>query len=214
MVGSSIVLEAIQERGHQASMYPTGHTDIHLADVVFFNIGDKVWERRPQAFNDIYLEVLNYKSLFGCQIMADLFAQIVFHVNMGNQSRKDKHLPPCTTAAYQPIQPTTDKEYNEQYMVAIMFNPPASTPATNTVVNCTINAISICPLNIDSCEDLTGFAFEFRNSLTSANGSGSISTHSRLLYLSVVDTGMTSSQRDPLSHSVFLLSEPHFLSTI
>ncbi|KAJ9048838.1 hypothetical protein DSO57_1030732 [Entomophthora muscae] len=65
-----------------------------------------------------------------------------------------------------------------------------------------------------SCKDLTGFAFEFRNSLPSANWSGSISTHSGLSYLSVVDPGMTSSQRDPLSHSVFLLSDPCFLSTI
>ncbi|KAJ9085821.1 hypothetical protein DSO57_1010161 [Entomophthora muscae] len=82
------------------------------------------------------------------------------------------------------------------------------------VVNRAINAILICPLNIDSCKDLPGFAFEFGNSLPSANGSGSISTHSRLLYLFVVDPGMTSSQRDPLSHSVFLLSDHCPLSTI
>ncbi|KAJ9049720.1 hypothetical protein DSO57_1021614 [Entomophthora muscae] len=64
------------------------------------------------------------------------------------------------------------------------------------------------------CKDLTGFAFEFGNSLPSANGSGSISTHSRSLYLSVVDPGMTSSQCDPLSHTVFLLSDHRLLSTI
>ncbi|KAJ9080358.1 hypothetical protein DSO57_1025878 [Entomophthora muscae] len=54
------------------------------------------------------------------------------HVNMGNQSRKDKRLPSHATATYQPIQPMTDEEYNEQYMAAITRNPPASTPATNT----------------------------------------------------------------------------------
>ncbi|KAJ9057221.1 hypothetical protein DSO57_1024751 [Entomophthora muscae] len=82
------------------------------------------------------------------------------------------------------------------------------------VVNCAINAILICPSNIDSCKDLTGFAFKFGNSLLSANGSGSISTHSGLLYMSVVDPGMTSSQSDPLSHSVFRLSDHCLLSTI
>ncbi|KAJ9053375.1 hypothetical protein DSO57_1024764 [Entomophthora muscae] len=38
-----------------------------------------------------------------------LVAQIVFHVNMGNQTQKDKQLPPHATATYQPIQPMTDK---------------------------------------------------------------------------------------------------------
>ncbi|KAJ9064119.1 hypothetical protein DSO57_1033722 [Entomophthora muscae] len=74
--------------------------------------------------------------------------------------------------------------------------------------------LASAPVSRMSCKDLTGFAFEFRNSLPSAKGSGSISTHSKLLYLSVVDPGMTSSQCDPLSHSVFLLSDPRFLPTI
>ncbi|KAJ9067799.1 hypothetical protein DSO57_1035461 [Entomophthora muscae] len=62
------------------------------------------------------------------------------------------------------------------------------------------------------CKDLTDFAFKFGNSLPSANESGLISTHSGLLYLSVVDPGMTSSQLNPLSHSVFLLSDHRLLS--
>ena len=132
MEGSSTALEAIQQRGHQASVYPAGHADVHLADVVFFNIGDTLRERRPQAFNDLYLGVLDHNSLFGRQMVADLFAQMVFHVNMGNQLRKDKRLPPRATATYQPIQPMTDEEYNKRYMAAITINPPASTPATTT----------------------------------------------------------------------------------
>ncbi|KAJ9070253.1 hypothetical protein DSO57_1010292 [Entomophthora muscae] len=91
-------------------------------------------------------------------------------------------------------------------------NPP--TQPIPSVVNCTINAILTWPLNPDSCKDLAGFAFDLGNSLPSANGSGSISTHSRLLYLSVIDPGMTSSQHDPLSHSVFLMSDHHPLPTI
>ncbi|KAJ9089113.1 hypothetical protein DSO57_1016209 [Entomophthora muscae] len=59
------------------------------------------------------------------------------------------------------------------------------------------------------CKDLAGFAFDFGNSLPSENGSGSISTHSGLLYLSVIDPGMNSSQHDPLSHSVFPMSDHH-----
>ncbi|KAJ9085273.1 hypothetical protein DSO57_1015662 [Entomophthora muscae] len=65
-------------------------------------------------------------------MVADLFAQIVFHVNMGNQSHKDKSLPPWATATYQPIQPMTDEEYCKCYMVAIMRNPPNPTPVTTT----------------------------------------------------------------------------------
>ena len=84
MEGSSTAREAIQQRGHQASVYLAGHADIHLADVVFFNMGSTLWERRPQAFNNLYLGVLDHNSLFGRQMMADLFAQMVFHVNMSN----------------------------------------------------------------------------------------------------------------------------------
>ncbi|KAJ9078607.1 hypothetical protein DSO57_1005173 [Entomophthora muscae] len=91
---------------------------------------------------------------------------------------------------------------------------PLAKSAITIVVNCAINAILIWPLNIDSCKDLAGFAFEFGNFLPSLNGSGSISTHSGLLYLSVVDPGMASSQHDPLRHSVFLLSDLCPLSTI
>ncbi|KAJ9066270.1 hypothetical protein DSO57_1011143 [Entomophthora muscae] len=103
------------------------HANIHLADVAFFSIGDTVRECHPQAFNDLYLRVLDHNSLFGHQMMGDLFAQIVFHVNMGNQSRKDKRLPPCATATYQPIKKMTDKEYNKRYMAAITCNPPTPT---------------------------------------------------------------------------------------
>ncbi|KAJ9087163.1 hypothetical protein DSO57_1035971 [Entomophthora muscae] len=110
MEGSSTALEAIQECRHQASVYPAGHANIHLADVVFFNIRDTHQECCPQAFNNLYLGVLDHNFLFGHQMVADLFAQMVFHVNMGNQSRKDKRLPPCATATYQSIQPMTDEE--------------------------------------------------------------------------------------------------------
>ncbi|KAJ9056270.1 hypothetical protein DSO57_1034996 [Entomophthora muscae] len=98
MEGSSTTLKAIEQRGHQASVYPAGHADIHMADVVFFNIGDKLWENLPQAFNNLYLGVLDHNSLFGHQMVADLFAQMVFHMNMGNQSRKDKLLSSYATA--------------------------------------------------------------------------------------------------------------------
>ncbi|KAJ9049707.1 hypothetical protein DSO57_1021733 [Entomophthora muscae] len=73
------------------------------------------------------------------------------------------------------------------------YQLPVSNLEGGDVVNCAINAILIWPSNIDSCKDLAGLAFKFGNSLPSANGSGSISTHSRLLYLSVIYPGMTSS---------------------
>ncbi|KAJ9068154.1 hypothetical protein DSO57_1031549 [Entomophthora muscae] len=98
MEGSSTALEAIQGRGHQASVYPAGHANDHLADVVFFNIRDTLRESCPQVFNNLYLGVLDHNFLFGHQMVADLFAQMVFYVNMGNQSRKDKRLLPCATA--------------------------------------------------------------------------------------------------------------------
>ncbi|KAJ9056665.1 hypothetical protein DSO57_1030629 [Entomophthora muscae] len=100
-----------------------------------------------------------------------------------------------------------------------MIQVPLEDPVLYTIVrhpvgNCTINAILIWPSNIDSCKDLTGFAFKFGNSLPSVNGSEPISIHSGLSFLSVNDPGMNSSQRDPLSHSVFLMSDHCPLSTI
>ncbi|KAJ9054515.1 hypothetical protein DSO57_1013593 [Entomophthora muscae] len=62
--GSSTTLKAIQGRRYQASVYPTGHAAIHLADVVFFKIGDTVWKHRSQTFNDFYLGVLEHDYLF------------------------------------------------------------------------------------------------------------------------------------------------------
>ncbi|KAJ9065471.1 hypothetical protein DSO57_1019379 [Entomophthora muscae] len=79
MEGSSTALKAIQQHRHQALVYPASHADIHLGDVIFFNIRDTVQERHPQAFNDLYLGVLDNNSLFGHQMVADLFAQMVFH---------------------------------------------------------------------------------------------------------------------------------------
>ncbi|KAJ9055594.1 hypothetical protein DSO57_1002070 [Entomophthora muscae] len=61
-------------------------------------------------------------------MVANLFAQMIFHVSMGNQSSKDKRLSPCATATYQPIKAMTDKEYDKWYMAAITHNHPASTP--------------------------------------------------------------------------------------
>ncbi|KAJ9051418.1 hypothetical protein DSO57_1004828 [Entomophthora muscae] len=68
-----------------------------------------------------YLGVLDHNSLYCHQMVADLFAQIVFH---------DKRLSPCATVTYQSIQPMMDKEYNKHYMAAITYNPPTPTPAT------------------------------------------------------------------------------------
>ncbi|KAJ9054730.1 hypothetical protein DSO57_1011042 [Entomophthora muscae] len=87
-------------------------------------------------------------------------------------------------------------------------------PYMDNVVNCTINAILIWLSNNDMCEDLVGFAFNFGNSSPSANGSGSISTNSGMSYLPLTDPDMTSSQRDPFGHSVYLMSDHRPLSTI
>ncbi|KAJ9090197.1 hypothetical protein DSO57_1004775 [Entomophthora muscae] len=112
---SSTALEVIQGRRNQASVYPTSHADIHLADVVFFNIGDTVQQRCLQAFNDLYIGVFDHESLFGCQMVTDLFVQMVFHMNMDNQSCKDKHIPPCATAIYQPTTAMANEEYHVWY---------------------------------------------------------------------------------------------------
>ncbi|KAJ9065737.1 hypothetical protein DSO57_1016478 [Entomophthora muscae] len=82
------------------------------------------------------------------------------------------------------------------------------------VVNYAINAILIWPLNNDMCKYLIGFAFNFGDSLPSANGSGSISTHYGILHLPLSDPGMTSPQCDPLCHSVYLTIDHQPLSTI
>ncbi|KAJ9069485.1 hypothetical protein DSO57_1018125 [Entomophthora muscae] len=84
----------------------------------------------------------------------------------------------------------------------------------HVVVNCAINSISIWSLNNDKCKDLAGFAFNFGYSLPSVNGSCLIFTHSGIPYLLLSDPCMTSSQCDPLGHSVYLMSDHHPLSTI
>ncbi|KAJ9049710.1 hypothetical protein DSO57_1021736 [Entomophthora muscae] len=58
------------------------------------------------------------------------------------------------------------------------------------------------------------FRFRVRDFSFSVNGSGPISTHSGIPYLPLSDPGTTSSQRDPLSYSVFLMSDHCPLSTI
>ncbi|KAJ9083472.1 hypothetical protein DSO57_1034415 [Entomophthora muscae] len=130
---SFTAIKIIKVHMHQSSVYPAVYADIHLADVVFFNIEDTFWQLRLQKFNDLYLGGLDHDSLFGQQMVADLFAQKVFHVYMGNQSQKNKHLSPHAIAVYQPIKPMSYEKYNKCYMAVITINLIGSTPATITL---------------------------------------------------------------------------------
>ncbi|KAJ9055436.1 hypothetical protein DSO57_1003933 [Entomophthora muscae] len=90
MEGSSTALKVIQGCGHQASVYPAGHADVHLADVVFFNMGSTLQERHPQAFNNLYLGVLDHNFLFGCQMCHGRFHHAGYYPpkQEGSKSRK------------------------------------------------------------------------------------------------------------------------------
>ncbi|KAJ9089029.1 hypothetical protein DSO57_1016969 [Entomophthora muscae] len=89
--------------------------------------------------------------------------------------------------------------------VAALICPEANT----SVRNCAINANLIWPSNSDMCKDLVGFAFDFDFGfyLPSLNVSTSMSTHSGLPYQPTTDPGMILTQRDPLCHSVYLMSD-------
>ncbi|KAJ9071572.1 hypothetical protein DSO57_1035657 [Entomophthora muscae] len=70
------------------------------------------------------------------------------------------------------------------------YQLPVSNLEGGYVGNCTINAISIWPLNSDMCKDLVSFTFDFGYSLPFLNELTSMSTHSGLPYHLLTDPGI------------------------
>ncbi|KAJ9080079.1 hypothetical protein DSO57_1028906 [Entomophthora muscae] len=48
-----VASKKIQADGHNVSIFPAGHANLHLGHVLFFNIEDTICERNPTTFSQV-----------------------------------------------------------------------------------------------------------------------------------------------------------------
>ncbi|KAJ9049615.1 hypothetical protein DSO57_1022504 [Entomophthora muscae] len=54
----------------------TGHANLHLGDVLFFNFRDTIQECNPKAFNQVVIESYNHNVLSSHQKVTDMFTKM------------------------------------------------------------------------------------------------------------------------------------------
>ncbi|KAJ9049378.1 hypothetical protein DSO57_1025200 [Entomophthora muscae] len=109
MEGSSTALKAIQERGHRPMC-----TQLVTMISICLMLCSLILEihSRSAALRLSTTSILGSLTTI-LSLVTNWWLTCLpkwFHANMGNQSQKDKRLPPHATAIYQPIQPMTDEE--------------------------------------------------------------------------------------------------------
>ncbi|KAJ9057080.1 hypothetical protein DSO57_1025911 [Entomophthora muscae] len=100
---TEVASKKIQAEGHNISIFPAGQADLHLGDVLFFNIGDIICGCNPTTFSQVVSAANNPSVLFPCQKIADMFTKMAFNALSNNQSPKDPQLPTCDSLLHKPI---------------------------------------------------------------------------------------------------------------
>ncbi|KAJ9064506.1 hypothetical protein DSO57_1029879 [Entomophthora muscae] len=92
---TEVAFEKIQAGGHNVLIFPAGHANLNLGDVLFFNIGDTIQEHNPTTFNQEVSAAHNQPVHFPRQKAADMFTKMVLIAHSSSQSSKDPQLLPC-----------------------------------------------------------------------------------------------------------------------
>ncbi|KAJ9086093.1 hypothetical protein DSO57_1007755 [Entomophthora muscae] len=123
---AEVASKKIQAESHNISIFPVCHADLHLGDVLFFNIGGTIRERNSTTFSQVLSSANNPSVLFPHQKIAEMFTKMAFNALVKSQSPKDPQLPPCDSPVYKPItvlpRSENDVLYNCQNH---RLNPPA-----------------------------------------------------------------------------------------
>ncbi|KAJ9066988.1 hypothetical protein DSO57_1004086 [Entomophthora muscae] len=111
----NVASKKIKAGGHNVSILPAGHANLHLDETLFFNIGDTIQERNPTTFNQVVSAANNPIVPFSCQNIAKFFAKMTFNALSSSQYPKDPQLPPCDSPVYKSITFLTNHEYDVMY---------------------------------------------------------------------------------------------------
>ncbi|KAJ9061803.1 hypothetical protein DSO57_1017045 [Entomophthora muscae] len=103
IVNPYLASKKVQADSHNVSIFPAGHTDLHLGDVLFFNIGDTICGCNLTTFRQVVGAANNNTDLFSCQKFTKLFIKMALNSLSSSQSSKDPQIPPCDSPAYKTI---------------------------------------------------------------------------------------------------------------
>ncbi|KAJ9047997.1 hypothetical protein DSO57_1039483 [Entomophthora muscae] len=112
---ANVASKKIKAGGHNVSILPAGHANLHLSETLFFNIGDTIQERNPTTFNQVVSAANNPIVPFYCQKIAEIFTKMDFNVLSSSQYPKDSQLPPYDSLVYKSITFLTNHEYDVMY---------------------------------------------------------------------------------------------------
>ncbi|KAJ9060956.1 hypothetical protein DSO57_1025502 [Entomophthora muscae] len=100
---AEVASKKVQADSHNFSILPAGHADLHLGDVLFFNIGDTICGRNPTTFSQVVGAANGHTVLFSCHKVAEMFTNMALNALSSSQLLKDLQLPPCDFPAYKLI---------------------------------------------------------------------------------------------------------------
>ncbi|KAJ9050973.1 hypothetical protein DSO57_1009060 [Entomophthora muscae] len=119
---TEVASKKIQADGHNVSFFPARHDDLHLGNVLFFNIGDTICGRNPTTSSQVVSAANNPIVPFSCQKITDMFTKMALNALGNSQSPKDPQLPPCDSPAYKPISVLLNSEYDFMYNQFLQAN--------------------------------------------------------------------------------------------
>ncbi|KAJ9073660.1 hypothetical protein DSO57_1013902 [Entomophthora muscae] len=126
----------IRDAGHQVEIYPANHADLHLGDVLFYNIGSLLRKHNPTSFKQVKSLITNQEALFPATAVKALHSVIVSYANDSKKLNKDSRLPPRHSPLFIPAPVVTEQQY-EQLKAAANKCPPLSHSASSTESNLT-----------------------------------------------------------------------------
>ena len=90
-----VVEDRLKGAGHTVVMYPENHSNLHLADVLFFNMGTLLRERHNSGPSLPFQYADNIPSLFPPSVVEDMFSEMLFFASSLNPHTKSSKLPPA-----------------------------------------------------------------------------------------------------------------------
>ena len=94
MEGQEVVLEKLLDANHSAFVFPENHSDLHLGDVLFYNMGTQLRKNDIQSHTAAYNLACKADRLFPDSFVSDVFSDIYHFAVAENPARKSGILPP------------------------------------------------------------------------------------------------------------------------
>ncbi|KAJ9056856.1 hypothetical protein DSO57_1028574 [Entomophthora muscae] len=112
---TEVASENIKAGGHGIAIFSARHADLHLGDVLSFNIEGTICERNPTTFRQVVSAANGPTVLFSHQKITDMFTKMALNALSNSQSPKDPQLPPCDFLVYKPTTLLPESGYDVMY---------------------------------------------------------------------------------------------------